>query len=162
MKSLLFSCFFILMVMASGCAKPEENYYLTANFGKESQEFLALKDPQFEQTLQTITLVRRFEHNIWCEGERDKFIKEGLEAACVFKNPAYEPAYRGETIGKWYAVHSVGSLPATLIIYEAAPPLPDAQMLAQLKESLPKVLKFVNLHEAPAEVRFFSPGGEVK
>lgn len=153
---------FILLLMSSGCAKPEENYYLTANFGKESQEFLALKDPQFEQSLQTITLVRRFEHNIWCEGERDKFIKEGLEAGCAYKTPAYEPAYRNEPIGKWYAVHAVGKLPPTLVLYEAVPPLSDGLALEQLKASLPKVLKFVSLDEAPAEVRFFSPDGEVK
>lgn len=152
---------FILLLMSSGCSKPDANYYLTAKFGKGSEEFLGIRNSEFDGSRQTLTLVRLFEHNIWCEGERDKFIKEGYEAGCVYKNPVYEPAYRGESIGKWFAIHSVGTL-QTLIVYEAEPPLSDALALEQLKASLPKVLKFVNLHEAPAEVRFFSPGGEVE
>lgn len=160
-RSIFFSVF-ILLIMSSGCVKPEGYYYLIANLGKGSQEFLAVKNKKFEQYSQTLTIVRRFEHNIWCEGERDKFTKEGYTASCSFKNSVYEPAFRSEPIGKWYAIHFIGTLPPTLIIYEASPQLPDAMSLEQLKASLPKVLKFVSLDEAPAEVRYFSPTTEVK
>lgn len=127
-----------------------EYYYLEAKRIEEGPE-LSL----------TITYVRRYETQKWCEAEKESLLKEGeFTASCSFENALYQPMFEGEAAGRWYTIQRVGAFPPSVVFYEFDPPLPDAMMIHQLKNQAPHILQFAALHQAPAEVRIFSPDGK--
>lgn len=148
--------------MAVGCGKaPEGYYYMVASLGEESENFMVIKDDAFQKATQTLTIARRFEKKAWCEGEAGDFARRGYKSECTFQNLAYEPAFLGKPMGKWFALQYFGSMPPTAIFYDSNPPMPDNVAFEQLKATVPHVLKFAALHQIPAAVRIFSPTAEI-
>ncbi len=109
----------------------------------------------------TLTLVRKFEKENWCKAEMEGLAKHQFQSECRYDETAFEPMFRGEAAGVWYVIQRIGAFTPTVVIYEFNPPLPDSVVLAHLKTSAPHILKFAALHRAPAEVRIYSPLGEV-
>jgi len=114
------------------------------------------------QTTLTLTFVRKFEKESWCTAETERFTKRGFTAECRYNDTSYEPALRGEAIGKWYLLQKIGRFPPLAIIYEFNPPLSDEIVLYNLKQMAPHAVKFAALHRAPAEALIFSPEGDIR
>ena len=112
----------------------------------------------------TMTLVRPFEKMKWCQSQKESFFEEGgFESKCLEweEGKKYEPMFRGDAVGKWYAIRRVGRFNPSVVFFEFEPPLPDVLMAAQLKQMAPHILQFAALHRAPAEVQIISPDGEI-
>jgi len=109
-----------------------------------------------------VTFIRTFEKKHWCEADTERFMKQDFKASCRTEERIYEPALRGEAIGKWYILQKIGRFPPSAVVYEYDPPLPDAIMLAQLKRFAPHAVKFAALHRAPAESLIYSPSGDIR
>jgi hypothetical protein len=139
------------MILLHGCSNPPDSYYYS----------IARKTYESENFLLTVTLVRRFEKKSWCEANSNRLTRDGLEAECRHKETQYDPMFRGEVTGKWYVHQSMGRFSPSILIYESVPPLPDEIMIEQLKQSAPHILQFAALHRMPAQVRIFSPTGEI-
>ena len=144
----------VLLLGTAGCGGPPEAYYYLVARRVQAA-------PETGLTL-TITVVRRFEKENWCLGEKDSFIKSEFEAECLYDATGYDPMFEGVPVGQWYALQRVGRFPPSVVIYEVDPPLPAANMAARLRQEAPHVLKFAAIHLAPAEVRIFSPNQEIK
>lgn len=141
----------IILTAAAACGRKETGHHY----------LIAKRIEQGPGLTLTLTLVRRFEKKNWCDAEKESMSKRDFEAECRYEELVYEPMFHGEPAGKWYALQRVGKFPPSVLIYEFDPPLPDEIILKQLRQSAPHVLKFAALHRAPAEVRIFSPEGEV-
>ncbi len=138
---------------AGGCgAKPSGHHYLIA---KRTD---MIPQPVLRRSM---TLVRKFEKENWCLAEKEALDKRGFRAECRYEELSYEPMFRGEPAGRWYVQQKIGRFPSSIIIYDFSPPVADETILEQLKVSAPHALKFAALHRAPAQVRIFSPAGEV-
>ncbi len=139
--------------------------YLTACGSKEVSNYHYLVAQKIEpspQTILTLTFVRKFEKESWCTAEAKRFTQRGFTAECRYNDTSYEPALRGEAIGKWYLLQRIGRFPPLAIIYEFNPPLPDEIVLYNLKQMAPHAVKFAALHRAPAEALIFSPEGDIR
>lgn len=142
-----------LAVQATGCgAKEVSNYHY----------LVARKMELSPQTTLTLTVVRKFEKESWCADEAARFTKRGFTAECRYNDTSYEPALRGEAIGKWYLLQRIGRFPPLAIIYEFNPPLPDDVILYNLEQMAPHAVKFAAFHRAPAEAIIFSPEGDIR
>ena len=138
---------------------------MTACGSKEVSHYhylVAQKIESSPQTILTLTLVRKFEKKSWCADEAARFTKRGFTAECRYNDTSYEPALRGEAIGKWYLLQRIGRFPPLAIIYEFNPPLPDEIVLYNLEQMAPHAVKFAAFHRAPAEALIFSPEGDVR
>lgn len=138
---------------------------LTACGSKEISGYHYLIAKRIEvnpQTILTVTFVRKFEKESWCTAEAARFSKRGFEAECRYNDTSYEPALRGEAIGKWYLLQRIGRFPPLAVIYDFNPPLPDEVVLYNLKQIAPHAVKFAALHRAPAEALIFSPSGDIR
>lgn len=140
-----------LSVCLAACGKPAETRYTLVARRLDPMPGFAL----------SLTLVRKFEKENWCKAEMEGLAKHQFQSECRYDETAYERMFRGEAAGVWYVIQRVGAFTPTVVIYEFNPPLPDAVVLAHLKSSAPHILKFAALHKAPAEVRIYSPTGEV-
>jgi len=142
----------ILVLAINSCGSPPDAYYY----------LIAKKTEVGPEMAMTVTLVKRFEKENWCLSETESFDENsGFKAECLFDEQDYAPMFEGEPVGKWYAIQRMGAFPPSVVFYEFKPPLSDKIMEHQLKRGAPHILQFAALHKAPAEVRIFSPEGEV-
>lgn len=151
MKKKIICSFFGVLLLTSCGSGPESHYYL-----------IAKRTEQGPQVAATLTVLRQFEKQSWCESEAKGFSsEEGFTAECVYDALEYKPMFEGGAVGYWYAVRKVGKFPPSVIFYEFNPPLPEAILVQQLQQMAPHTLKFAALHQAPAEVQIISPTGEL-
>ena len=99
-----------------GCqAKPVTDFY-----------YLVAKQTQVSpQTTLNLTIVRRFEKEVYCKDEAKQFIKSGFAVECPYNERVYDPALNGEPTGKWYILHRIDKILSVAIIFDFDRPPPD-------------------------------------
>ncbi len=148
-----FAAIVLLAVSSCGCqAKPVTDFY-----------YMVAKQTQVSpQTTLNLTIVRRFEKEVYCEDEAKQYVKSGFAVECPYNERIYDTALNGEPTGKWYILHRIDKIMSVAIIFDFDRPPPDEIVLAQLKKIAPHPVKMAALFQAPAEALIFAPSGDVR
>ncbi len=143
----------LCMPLLSGChPKPVTDFYYLVS----KQTFPS------QATTMNLTIVRRYEKEIWCKDGGKLMEKDGFTTQCLYNERSYDPALNGETTGKWYILHRIDKILSVAMIFEFNHPPPDEVILAQLKKIAPHPVKMAALFHAPAEALIFSPAGDIR